>query len=184
MIKWIVGLILMGLYQYWVYDRFWISENDVSRVKQARHVSGNIVSIDCAYITKSDGRYSIKLFVELLNHPKFYFYDESSHESCEDVYTTFHRLLPKANGSKKLVTKINNNFYQLATLEGYFFGSSPLDLKINSYKWFEFDKTRKTWRGVALWLSATGFFTVFGYVLRDWYKKGLIHKVVDYLGRN
>jgi hypothetical protein len=54
--KWVIGLFLMALYQYWVYDRFWIVEDNVKEVKQATYISGEIQSIDCVMSKKIWGQ--------------------------------------------------------------------------------------------------------------------------------
>jgi hypothetical protein len=188
MIKWIFGLVLMGLYQYWVYSSFWISTDDVTQVKRAQHITGEILSIECVegkgkYVGRQD------FYIQFVGKRNILdFTDEGSVSSCEELYSKLDKALQAKDGNErfhdKLMTKVNGKYYPLARLESYFRGAVPLKVNINDFKWFTFSKAKQNRIGFVMWLSLTPIFTVMALIFGFWMKQGKVQAFIEKLGSN
>jgi hypothetical protein len=177
--KWVIGLILMALYQYWVYSSFWINTDDVAKVGQAKHISGEIVGMDCWDIKKDRGVFRQKIYIQLDGKPEFYFFDPSGvnfFQLCNDFLVFFNELSLKPE-IKVTDTQENLLAGTPVMFDGYFWGRSPLKVTVNGHILYSFKHTKAGHTFLVFWLSLTPVICVLGIFLVRWYKKGGLEKL-------
>ena len=94
-IIWVIGLVLMSLYQYWVYSTFWIGEEDVRDVRQAKHIFGEISSIECIEVTKRHGQIFGEFLVTIKAKGYLHFSSRGTIRDCEKFYSRLMKYLSK-----------------------------------------------------------------------------------------
>lgn len=176
----LIGLLLMGLYQSWVYSTFWIATDDVTKVNRVVHVSGDLIDLQCFDRRKGGGRVEQKIYVYLGNRPEFYFYNLSGpkfFDDCNEVYSTLNEFSFSHDRSEKFDGPNENNQLFSGKFEGYFLGSMPVKVTINDYEVYAFKDTKPNHNIFALWLSLSPVMAVLGVLLVRWYRNGGIEKL-------
>lgn len=163
MFKWGVALLLMFLYQYWVYSLFWTDANAVSEVEGVQHFSGSISRIECSTYKKKFGVTNDRVYIKLEYGQELSFLDRGvARKNCKDFYQQLEEMLSgeSSGGKRPLTTEIRGEMYPELVFEGYFLGTAPLFVSFDGQEWINFQEQKESQRGFALFLSLTPIFSI------------------------
>lgn len=148
----IIGSLLMGLYQYWVFSTFWVSEKNVENVSQAVHFAGGTTSIECIDNIKDFGQAYGSFYIKLEGGQVLDFRAHGTIRDCETFYMRFDEIFKRkridSNGVVSNTTKVGEQLYSLLMFDGYFFGKRALEVSFDDYIWLPYDEMKSGHRGL------------------------------------
>jgi hypothetical protein len=189
MIKWVIGLMLIGVYQYWIYSSFWIGTSDVSKLERATYISGEIINVSCfddkRYTKRKfgDGVYFMqKIYIQLFDKPRFSFENTRGHgtgnrggfDMCSDILAKIDEFISRPSGDYEHGASKQQS---LGYFEGYFLNNFPLQVTINGHELYSFKETKIEHSLDILFASFFPIISILLGLIGRWYKSGGIQRL-------
>ena len=189
MIKWVIGLMLIGVYQYWIYSNFWIGTSDVSKLERATYISGEIINVNCfdnkKYVRGSLGGRDVfiqKINIQLFDKPRFSFENTRGHgtgnrggfDMCSDILAKIDEFISRPSGDYEHGASKQQS---LGYFEGYFLNNFPLQVTINGHELYSFKETKIEHSLDILFASFLPIILILPILIGPWGRSGGIQRL-------